>query len=61
MEEISTGKQCVICMTALSNNAVFPCGHVCYCSHCVYKIDERNIQKCPLCREGVECIKKIIL
>jgi len=46
--------ECIICMEGERTNAAFPCGHCCYCDHCVKrykkKLDEGNEVSCPTCR-----------
>ena len=46
---------CCVCLVEPRNYANIECGHICVCSNCVYKLDN----KCPVCRQEGRYIKII--
>jgi len=47
-------KECVSCLEERRSLACIPCGHQCICESC-----SKKIEKCPICREEVNCYVKI--
>lgn len=61
---------CIVCMTATATHVIYPCRHLCLCSHCaqhvIKKADESSdgitggvantASKCPMCRQALVCI-----
>lgn len=45
---------CVICMNAVAEYLIVPCGHLAYCEKCCEKIDT-----CAICRGGKSCAVKV--
>ena len=45
VEEETTEKLCVVCISMAPTHAAVPCGHICVCDRCLQRVD-----KCPLCR-----------
>lgn len=56
---------CVICLEAVANAAVIPCGHRCGCMQCLTSISAGAVgmwsdgPKCPICRGPVQSVVKI--
>jgi len=56
---------CVICLEAVANAAVIPCGHRCGCMRCLTSISAGAVgmwsdgPKCPICRGPVQSVVKI--
>lgn len=46
---------CVICLDLKKNNAVVPCGHVCFCDVC----SKIKIFFCPMCNVQIQSILKL--
>ena len=44
--------ECVICLAALSQYAIIPCGHLCLCEDCA-QMSTTSLDKCPICREKI--------
>ncbi|KAL3814549.1 hypothetical protein ACJIZ3_015817 [Penstemon smallii] len=53
-----SGKECVICMTEVTNTAVLPCRHMCMCSECAKELRLQS-DKCPVCRQPIEELLEI--
>lgn len=47
--------ECIICLDSKKDNAIIPCGHVCFCDTCL-KLQIRN---CPMCDIKIQSILKI--
>ena len=51
---------CKVCLTNKSNVVVLPCGHVSVCIACARGVvcgrEAKRI--CPMCRKGIECVKR---
>ena len=41
-------KVCIICLTDKTKIVFQPCGHLCCCLECAYKVNE-----CPICRSSI--------
>ena len=52
--ENNTIKDCSICLTNEKNIAFIPCGHVCTCVDCGYKVAQ-----CPICRKTIKKVLRI--
>ena len=46
----------MICMDALANCAILPCGHICGCLGCMQDLRTR---KCPICRGPVTNVQQV--
>ena len=55
-EDEDEGKNCMICMDALANCAILPCGHICGCLGCMQDVRTR---KCPICRGPVTTVQEV--
>lgn len=55
IETDDVDKQCNVCLTNIKTRACIPCGHLCLCSDCSVKIDE----KCPICNDKITSIVRI--
>jgi hypothetical protein len=51
---------CVVCIDAATDHAVIPCGHVCLCSTCGPRLARTRHARCPICREPVQSLQKIL-
>jgi len=47
---------CVVCTLQPRSVAILPCGHMCMCAECGPHVD-----RCPLCRQDIQELKKIFL
>eukprot|EP00347_Sterkiella_histriomuscorum_P000429 403375897 len=54
-------KECLICMSSISDAVIMPCGHGGVCYECAQQILQKGVdsQKCHLCREYIEQVLKI--
>eukprot|EP01023_Acetabularia_acetabulum_P034122 TRINITY_DN3203_c0_g1_i2.p1 TRINITY_DN3203_c0_g1~~TRINITY_DN3203_c0_g1_i2.p1 ORF type:complete len:378 (-),score=61.72 TRINITY_DN3203_c0_g1_i2:1364-2497(-) len=48
-DDLDSGRECVICLTALRDTAVLPCRHFCMCQDCAKEVYKTSRQ-CPICR-----------
>jgi len=46
---------CVVCVDAVKDHAMVPCGHICVCGPCSKRLPKAT---CPVCRADVSCIIK---
>eukprot|EP00755_Sulcionema_specki_P027167 Sspe_Gene.16549::Locus_5833_Transcript_1_1_Confidence_1.000_Length_2741::g.16549::m.16549 len=46
------GKECVVCLTRMTEACALKCGHE-FCWGCLAKMEERQIEECPICRSPV--------
>jgi len=58
MGEKGENDDCVICMSASSDTAIFPCRHLCLCSECAAMLRTQT-NRCPICRTFVESLLKL--
>lgn len=59
---VKEGQECVVCMDAPRELACIPCGHLCMCEHCAYKLlEEEKANKCPLCNAEITDTNKIFI
>jgi len=50
-------KDCLVCNIKPQEYRIFPCGHLCACKECAYRL-QQNEYPCPVCRKPVENIIK---
>ena len=55
---VTTGLDCVICMESKRDSVLMPCNHLISCFNCSVLMLKKT-DKCPICREDVECAIKI--
>lgn len=55
---IDQDKECKVCMDAVINTVLIPCGHVALCFDCATTIRAKGHKECPICRKNVESIVK---
>ncbi|MCO5559612.1 hypothetical protein L7F22_013213 [Adiantum nelumboides] len=60
IDEEDFGKECVICMSDPRDTAVMPCRHMCMCNGCASTF-KSQMNRCPICRQPVEALLKIML
>eukprot|EP01024_Parvocaulis_polyphysoides_P038965 TRINITY_DN35193_c0_g1_i2.p2 TRINITY_DN35193_c0_g1~~TRINITY_DN35193_c0_g1_i2.p2 ORF type:complete len:320 (-),score=51.04 TRINITY_DN35193_c0_g1_i2:318-1277(-) len=48
-DDLDSGRECVICLTAPRDTAVLPCRHFCMCQDCAKEVYKTSRQ-CPICR-----------
>eukprot|EP00347_Sterkiella_histriomuscorum_P003446 403364265 len=48
-------KVCLICLSEPRNTIIMPCGHLCVCSDCGDKLNQKN-QNCPICRATISSL-----
>lgn len=58
--------KCVVCLKGAPKCVILPCLHQCVCSTCARELGKngealRGTAKCPMCRAGVDAIKKPFL
>ncbi|KAL0347965.1 UNVERIFIED_CONTAM: putative E3 ubiquitin-protein ligase LUL4 [Sesamum angustifolium] len=58
INDMESGKECIICMTEVKNTAVLPCRHMCMCSDCAKELRIQS-NKCPVCRQPIEELLEI--
>lgn len=51
---------CVVCFDSPRNTAVFPCGHLQFCTQCVVSV-MRERKCCPVCQLAIEEYRKVYL
>lgn len=51
---------CVVCFDSPRNTAVFPCGHLQFCTQCVASV-MRERKCCPVCQLAIEEYRKVYL
>jgi hypothetical protein len=49
-------RSCVVCLDAVSDHAVMPCGHVCLCAGCA-----PGMTDCPVCRAPAGEVRRMFL
>ena len=54
LEERARRILCCVCLDSQIEVMCDPCGHVCVCKGCA-----RDLKACPLCREGIRCVKPV--
>lgn len=42
--------ECIVCMDALRDTVLIPCGHLMFCSNCSSRLHER----CPVCMGAIQ-------
>jgi len=52
MSQIS---ECAICLNAVPNSQISPCGHNEFCSKCLFVLLRTNVRRCPMCRGEILC------
>jgi len=61
-KSVKEGQECVVCMDAPRELACIPCGHLCMCEHCAYRLlEEEKATKCPLCNAEITDTNKIFI
>ncbi len=61
-KSVKEGQECVVCMDAPRELACIPCGHLCMCEHCAYRLlEEEKKNKCPLCNAEITDTNKIFI
>ena len=58
LDDESSGKECVVCLSEPRDTTVLPCRHMCMCSGCARMLRHQN-NKCPICRTVVESLLEI--
>jgi len=48
---------CTVCMDEKKNTVILPCSHMCVCHSCA----TRQLDKCPLCKAGIQSFMKVHL
>lgn len=62
VQERTSSSTCAICLDALSNAVITPCGHACFCYECLLKYKFGTDQtKCPACRQLIDSITKLYM
>ncbi|KAL6062325.1 RING-type E3 ubiquitin transferase [Balamuthia mandrillaris] len=51
-------RECVVCMSELSNTIVLPCRHMCLCQGCA-EVLRNQANKCPICRTVFTSLLKV--
>ncbi len=46
--------ECTLCYDRQNQVALVPCGHACFCLHCIKGNIQRNKDKCPICNKEIE-------
>uniref|UniRef100_A0A0G4G0K6 RING-type E3 ubiquitin transferase n=1 Tax=Chromera velia CCMP2878 TaxID=1169474 RepID=A0A0G4G0K6_9ALVE len=59
-DDLTTGRECVICLSEDKNTMVLPCRHMCLCSGCA-NIMRMQSNKCPICRQSVSSLLQICI
>jgi len=57
-DDLSSGRECVICLSEERDTAVLPCRHMCLCNGCA-NIMRMQSNKCPICRQPVSSLLQI--
>uniref|UniRef100_A0A7S0SM51 RING-type E3 ubiquitin transferase n=1 Tax=Mantoniella antarctica TaxID=81844 RepID=A0A7S0SM51_9CHLO len=58
LDEDSSGKECVVCLSEARDTTVLPCRHMCMCSGCARMLRHQS-NRCPICRTPVESLLEI--
>lgn len=57
-EDVTAGKECVVCLSEPRDTTVLPCRHMCMCSGCARQLRHQT-NRCPICRTPVESLLEI--
>lgn len=55
---LSSGSECVICLTEKRDTTVLPCRHMCLCNDCAQQLRFAS-NRCPVCRTQVQSLLQI--
>jgi hypothetical protein len=56
--EADDSRECKVCMDALINTVLIPCGHVAICFDCAQMLRSKGNKDCPICKQVVTSIVK---
>lgn len=57
--ELTDENECKVCMDAVINTVLIPCGHLAACLDCVTLMRSKGNKECPICKQEVASVVKM--